>query len=615
LPRNYIGLANTCHDPALAIVGPDGRVRFAEAAERYLQNKRAWHSPPDDLLRSARLLEDHCDEAADLTVATTWRKPTLAAGRFLARTLMPLQRDMALRFGRRKMTAEAEWWLHQQLLNAQFIDAGMNPNSGDSLAFQNHVRRLHQAPDTTRRAYYHHLTHAAAACYTSPFRQAACIVIDGYGEDTALAYYHFKDGELIPLPVKKSAANASLGFFYSAVCWLAGFDPNKGEEWKVMGLAPYGKFDENIYQLLKATVRYEEGRLVPGKARWLGPELLALRRDPSQSPLTAADLAYTAQHYFCELMTQLCAWLQRRTGLENLVVGGGCALNSACNGGLLADTGFERLHVYAAPGDDGNALGAAWLAYFDDHPERRADFVTDEPHTAYLGTEISEPNIANLCRYGLPSVELRGPELYRKVAGLIADGAVVGWIQGRAEFGPRALGNRSILADPRRANVKEHLNANVKFREEFRPFAPSILHEHGDEYFERYQETPYMERALTFRSHVRDRVPGVVHVDGTGRLQTVKRAWNPRFHDLISAFHDQTGVPLLLNTSFNLMGKPIVHTLEDAISVYLTCGMDALVIGDRLFQKAPGAGAEAQDRDAAARGASGVGRTPAPAGA
>jgi carbamoyltransferase len=172
-----------------------------------------------------------------------------------------------------------------------------------------------------------------------------------------------------------------------------------------------------------------------------------------------------------------------------------------------------------------------------------------------------------------------------EAARLLSEGKLIGWMQGRAEFGPRALGNRSILADPRRKDMKEKINGSVKFREEFRPFAPSILDEFGDQYFENYEFTPYMERTLRFRPEMRDRVPAVVHVDGTGRLQTVRKDWNKRFHDLLTEFNKLTGVPVLLNTSFNVMGKPIVHSVEDAVSVFLTTGLDALVIGDFLIAK------------------------------
>jgi carbamoyltransferase len=199
---------------------------------------------------------------------------------------------------------------------------------------------------------------------------------------------------------------------------------------------------------------------------------------------------------------------------------------------------------------------------------------------------VSAEAVARLARFaGGLTIRHLPNAIAEETARLLADGKLIGWVQGRAEFGPRALGNRSILADPRDPGMKAHINERVKFREDYRPFAPSILHEHGPEYFEDYRESPYMERALRFRPEAAARVPAVVHADGSGRLQTVKPAWNPRFHQLISAFHQLTGVPLLLNTSFNVMGKPIVHSVEDAVAVLMTTGLDALVIDDWLFAK------------------------------
>jgi carbamoyltransferase len=266
-----------------------------------------------------------------------------------------------------------------------------------------------------------------------------------------------------------------------------------------------------------------------------------------------------------------------------LVLSGGCALNSSWNGQILDRTRFERLHVFSAPGDDGNAVGAAFLAYDRDNPGTipRAEF-----STPYLGSSMSQQVLKNLLEFDRSGKVGHYPETIHEVAAkAISDGKIVGWVQGRAELGPRALGNRSILADPRLSDIKDRINSRVKFREEFRPFAPAILHTHGSEYFENYQLSPYMERTLRFRDSVIDKVPGVVHVNGTGRLQTVRREWNPRFYDLIEAFRQLTGVPLVLNTSFNIMGKPIIHSVEDAIAVFHTTGLDALVIGDHFFEK------------------------------
>jgi carbamoyltransferase len=228
-------------------------------------------------------------------------------------------------------------------------------------------------------------------------------------------------------------------------------------------------------------------------------------------------------------------------------------------------------------------VGAALLSYQRDHPNWRPRAEVQSP---FLGTPIGGEALHNLIRFDRSELVTHHPgKIHEIAAELLAEGQIIGWAQGRAEFGPRALGNRSILADARDPDVKDMINGRVKFREEFRPFAPSILHEFGPEYFENYQESPYMDRTLRFRPEVTHKVPGVVHVNGTGRLQTVKREWNPKYYDLISAFHRLTSIPLVLNTSFNIMGKPIIHSVEDAVAVLHTTGLDALVIDDYLIRR------------------------------
>ena len=249
----------------------------------------------------------------------------------------------------------------------------------------------------------------------------------------------------------------------------------------------------------------------------------------------------------------------------------------------MGQTPFCQLFVPPAPADDGTAVGAALLAYGEDHPSAGAPPGVTSP---FLGSDVSAEGLDRLRRFsGYPHRVLSPADVPRAAARLLARGKILGWVQGRAEFGPRALGNRSILADPRSVEIRDRLNAEVKYREAFRPFAPSILHEHGPRYFEDYQASPHMERVLRFRDEVKDRVPGVVHVDGTGRLQSVERQTNERYYDLITEFEVLTGVPLVLNTSFNVMGKPIVHSVEDAVAVFFTSGMDALIIGDTLLEK------------------------------
>jgi carbamoyltransferase len=282
-------------------------------------------------------------------------------------------------------------------------------------------------------------------------------------------------------------------------------------------------------------------------------------------------------------MTELLNRFHAMGVSDNLALGGGCGLNSSYNGQIVDQTPFKRLHVPCAPADDGNALGVALLAYYEDHPDRKPNAEIQSP---YLGSSLSKNTISNLAKFGrLSKIQHLPRTIHEQAARLLADGKLLGWVQGRAEFGPRALGNRSILADPRPPDMKDRINSLVKFREEFRPFAPSILDEFGDEYFENYQTSPYMERTLTFKETARAKVPAIVHVNRTGRLQSVRPEWNASYYRLIHTFYELTGVPMLLNTSFNIMGKPIMHSVEDAVGLFYTTGLDALVLEDYLIEK------------------------------
>ena len=300
-----------------------------------------------------------------------------------------------------------------------------------------------------------------------------------------------------------------------------------------------------------------------------------------RSPEDAADLAHTGQLIYEELLCEFLQSVHDRFGGENLIFGGGYALNSSGNGKILSQTPYARLHVPMAPGDDGNAIGAAILAWKLDHP-RETPRVTGDP---YLGSAIEEESLERLKTYGGLRHEafLSEQDLAQATAREPAEGKFSGWVQGRAEFGPRALGNRSILADPRDPEVRHRLNAQVKFREEFRPLAPSVLHRRGAEYFSGYQFSPYMERTLPFARP--EAAPGVVHQDETGRVQSVTQELNPVFSGLLTEFERLTGLPMLLNTGYNLVGRPIMHDMHDAVAVFLTTGLDVLVIGKDLFRK------------------------------
>lgn len=582
MSKSYIGLATTCHDPAIAIVDAAGEVVFAEATERFLQNKRAWNCVPDSFLYTQELLEKYCSSSSEIVIAKTWsRNFTRSAA--VATKLMPMLK---------------RFLSPPQYAGMKLVVDGIRHTTnaaGGNIRWRtaHDVTRFGARGATTKRiverSYDHHLTHAATACFSSAFDEALCVVMDGNGEWTASSYYEYKRGKVQPLQgigkPRMAQVMCSLGLYYALLSEVCGFESTRGEEWKLMGLAPYGELDEDVYRWLRPIYRMRDKRLVLGEDYHEIVERLArLTRPPDAPAHEWANLAFTGHEIFCEFFREVLLELSKLEISDNLVLAGGCALNSAWAGRVLDETPFRRLFIPSAPADDGNAIGAALLAYQEDHPDYRPPRRILSP---YLGRDCPQSEALNrLEKYGgfkhrLPAEK----SVCERTAELLAGGKLVGWVQGRAEFGPRALGNRSILADPRSARVKDRLNSEVKFREEFRPFAPSVLHEHGDEYFENYRESPYMERALRFRSEAKHRVPGVVHVDGTGRLQTVKEEWNPRYYRLISAFHRATGIPILLNTSFNVMGRPIVHAIEDCVAVFMTSGLDALVIGDALFEK------------------------------
>ncbi|MGO4664728.1 carbamoyltransferase family protein [Bosea sp. 2RAB26] len=572
-----IGLATTFHDPAIAIVGPDGEVLFAEATERYLQYKRAPNCEPDSAPRMESLLKRYIPAGAPVQIATSWSgeftgflEQMSRTGAFTINELLKLSPELnrSLVPERSERALIASLHLGQQR-------AGLGTLLGLDRAFG-------KANVTGIKRYGHHLGHAAYACWSSPFRDAACLVVDGMGETGASAILALRDGEISE--VKRHRGRESIGFYFGLVTDLAGFDQAKGEEWKIMGLAPYGKQDAGLLALLRRLYRIEENKLSFADAatiRAVSAEILA-RRPTDALDQGWADLARCGQDVFAEMMAALLAEAAALVPSENLVLSGGCALNSSFNGKIVGRHGFSQVFVPSAPADDGNAIGAAWLAHAEAHPDWRAP---KGPMTPYLGSRVSTEPLERMAAWEPRLKRLAPKEVAPVTARLLAEGKLVGWVQGKAEFGPRALGNRSILADPRPANAKDLLNAKVKYREAFRPFAPSILAEHGTDWFENYQDSPYMERTLVWKPPVRGRVPAVVHEDATGRLQSVTADRNERYHALISAFHAITGVPVILNTSFNIMGKPILHTAEDAILMFYTSGLDALVVEDWLLVK------------------------------
>jgi carbamoyltransferase len=457
----------------------------------------------------------------------------------------------------------------------------------------------------------HHKSHIASAFFVSPFDEAACLSIDGFGDfvSTMRAVGRGLDIEILD----RVEFPHSAGLFYTAITQFLGFH-KYGEEWKMMGLAPYGKptYVEKLRQVIHPTdggqfelnldyfrhhsegveMTWDDGS--PQMGLVFSPklaELLGPARDPEDPEFFGkwADLAHSAQVVYEEIFFHVVSDLQKRTGLTKIALAGGCALNSVANGKLFERTGFKEAFVQPAAGDNGTAIGAA--AYVQ-HAVLREPRRFVMKH-AYTGPSFDDAQIEAAIEKARgsgwdPAISVKrydDADLFKEVATAVAGGKVVGWFQGRMEFGPRALGNRSIVADPRRADMKDILNQRIKHRETYRPFAPSVLEEKAADIFERAEPSPFMLMVYKVKESQRARIPCVTHVDNTGRLQTVSKATNPRYHALISEFEKQTGVPLVLNTSFN-EHEPIVTTPTEALNCYLKTRMDTLALGNWVLSRA-----------------------------
>ena len=458
----------------------------------------------------------------------------------------------------------------------------------------------------------HHQAHLASSFYCSPFACAALLSADGLG-DFASTMWGIGSGSRMKIE-GAIAFPHSLGLFYSAVTQYLGF-LKFGDEYKVMGLAAYGQTEQ--LELFQDIVRFENGSGRNGFKLGLeyfshhrtGPEMSWAEADktPALGKLfsegmerrlgaaRAADetleqrhrnLAASLQARLEEVYLGMLRKFAERTGVKTVCLAGGVAFNCVANGKIFEATPFEQVYVQPAAGDGGLSVGAAFFVWHQVLGRPRS-FAMDH---AYWGPEYSHEEICRavdstgLAQKGCVVVELQEEELMRRAAAIVADGKILGWFQGRAEWGPRALGNRSIVADPRRPEMKDILNRRIKHRESFRPFAPSILAEATGQYFERSHPSPFMTLAYPVRPEKRDKIPAPTHVDGTARLQTVTREANPRYHALISAFRDLTGVPVVLNTSFN-DNEPIVCRPEEAIDCFQRTQMDALVLGDLLVAR------------------------------
>lgn len=448
----------------------------------------------------------------------------------------------------------------------------------------------------------HHRSHLASAFFASPFEEAACLSIDGSGDFSTTMTGIGKGNKITVLDSLDFPH--SLGIFYTAFTQWLGF-PHYGDEYKVMGMAPYGEpiYAEKLKEVIQLTgdglfrlnlsyfrdatsgvISYGDDH-IPVVAPLFSDKLVQVFGAPrkKEDALTQfhKDMAASIQRMAETVIFHILENLHKKTGLDRVCIAGGVAQNSVANGKITRNTGFKEVYIPSAGHDAGISMGAA---LYVQHQEQQMD--RQPPiYSAYTGSRFSNEEIRKILdAKGIAYTQMDDVDLYDRVTECLIGGGVVGWMNGRAEFGPRALGGRSILADPRRTDAKEILNAKIKRRESFRPFAPSILKEYVDDYFELNEPVPFMEKVFPIRKEKRSSIPAVTHVDGTGRLQTVDRDVSPRYYALIDAFRAKTGVPILLNTSFN-ENEPIVNKPEEALDCYLRTSMDMLVMENIVVQR------------------------------
>jgi carbamoyltransferase len=557
---NVLGISCYFHDAAAALVR-DGELVAAAEEERFTRRKHDARFPEHAIafcLRAAGL------DARDLDCAVFYEKPFQKFERLLVSSLEAYPRS-----GRLFREATISWL-------------------GDKLWVKDHIRKRLGIPASRILFAEHHLSHAASAFFCSPFEEAAILTVDGVGEWSTTLIAEGRGPRIRPL--KEIRFPHSIGLLYSAFTAWLGFEVNEGE-YKVMGLAAYGKpkYADRVRRLLRVSrdgsfeldLDYFDYHRTP--ARMFNGRFEALfgpagRQDP--------DVAASVQLVTEEAVLALAREAYAATGLGTLCLAGGVALNSVANARIMRETPFCDVWVQPAAGDSGGALGAALLA---SHAELGAPRRFTMCH-AYWGERHGSGEVEGLlASRGIAYRRLAEDELTDRAAALLAKGAVLGWVQDRFEWGPRALGNRSILADPRRGEMKDVLNRKIKRREPFRPFAPSVAAARAAKYFDipaaGRHAAQFMLCVAPVREEVRAAIPAVTHVDGTARVQAVAEAANPRYYRLIEAFGDRTGVPVVLNTSFNLQGEPIVNTPAEALSAWERSGMDALVLGDCLVER------------------------------
>ncbi len=577
---------NAYHGDAAACLVEDGTLLYAVEEERFRRIKH-WAGFPSQAI--AHCLAERGVRIGDLDHVAVNRDPNAQFWRKLA---FVLRSRPALSVLRDRLANRQSWSGVEQRLAEAF--------PGETLKAP--VHRVE-----------HHRAHLASSFLVSPYEEAVAVSIDGSG-DFSTAAWGVGRGTALSIDGRVFFPH-SLGVFYTALTQFIGF-PYYGDEYKVMGLAPYGepRFLDEMRQIVRSRadgtfeldlryfrhatedVGYQWNDTAPDIGRvWADPlaDLLGPARD-KDAPLEQhhKDIARSVQARYEEVFFELLTRLHGRYGLDAVTLAGGCAYNSVANGKLTARTPFKQLYLQSAAGDAGGAIGAAYSVWHETSPNAGR---AEPMRGAYLGPAYGPDAVAALLSereaeitQANCTVQVMDDEaLCAATANAIAEGKVIGWFQGRMEWGPRALGNRSILGDPRRGDMKDILNKKIKRRESFRPFAPSVLREAVPDWFETDDDVPFMMKVFVIREEKRSEIPAVTHVDGTGRLQTVDAAVSPLYHKLIARFAEVTGVPMVLNTSFN-ENEPVVCTPAEALDCFLRTNMDVLVLGDRLIARNAG---------------------------
>jgi len=563
LVMNILGIGGYSHDSAAALVC-DGQLVAAVAEERLTRNKHQGGVPREAV---QFCLDTAGITANDVDHIGVYMRPGLRLTKRIPYRLGTMFRSPKYAAG----------YIGYELIHNVQYAAGMRSLRG---------------PNTQLHFVDHHAAHAASAFLVSPFEDAAILSIDYVGEWNA-TWGGSGRGNAVDCSFTKGYPD-SLGVVYTALTDYLGF-LRASDEYKVMGLASYGEpeYADEFARIIQERPNGDyavdrswfQCHYRPGSRYGYMSKKFIDRFGPKRKKHEPVEdchrnIAASLQHVLEDTALRMADRLHTETKSENLCLSGGVALNCAMNGRIARESAFKRFFVQPAAGDDGIAIGAAYQL----HHRFNSNAARVEMKSALLGPEYSNADIAAFLDLAKIPYE-RTANIAESTAELLAEGAIIGWFQGRMEFGPRALGSRSILADPTREDMRDLINKFVKHREEFRPFAPSCLREKAGDYFEGAFDSPFMLFVFNVKPEMRECIPAVTHIDGTARVQTVDREAHPLYYETIAAFEQRRGVPMVLNTSFNVMGEPIVNTPEDAVRCFFSTGMDALVMGDCIVRK------------------------------